>query len=781
MRLSILLTICFFNFAYCQSPAGIWYFGQKAGLSFNSGPIPISLNDGQLETYEGCSTLCDVSGNLLFYTDGVKVWNRNHVRMPNGVDLKGSPSSTQSAIIVPKPGSNTLYYVFTVDYLGNINGLNYSIVDMTLDGGLGDVTSKNTLLIAPTLEKITVVKHANNINYWVISHTYNSNQFVAYELTPTGIKPPVASNVGTPILNSTETVGYLKASPDGKLIACANSENSSSIQLYRFNNSTGQLSLISTSAFSVNPIGAYGIEFSPNGKLLYVSRIDTNNNSSQIYQFNIESLNETIINNSRTLIATFTNPARNGIFGALQLAPNQKIYVARNNVPYLGVINNPNTLGLGCLFQIDAVNLGANKSYYGLPAFVTSLFNINFTSENYCLGSSTSFHTPNYDAILSSSWDFGDPASPNNTSIEQNPTHVFTATGTYTVTLTVQTATGTNTFSDQVEIINTPVANQPTDYTLCEVNNGTAVFNLPSKNNEVLGSQLPADHTISYHLNLNDADDNINPLPASYTNITNPQIVYARIQPANGGECYDVTSFQLKTNPKPLLGVDKEVFYCLNTSPDLITLSAENSNPNDVLTFLWNNGETGETIQVNQAGTYTVTATNSYSCKSTRTIKVTNSEIAKIEYTIEGNIGNYSLIVNAIGTGNYMYAIDEINGNYQSSPVFNNLAPGNHILYVKDSNGCGLASENFYIIGYPKFFTPNGDGRNDTWSLSGNFKGFKFLSIFDRYGKLLKILTPNFAEWDGTYIGEKLPSTDYWFKVTLINDTIENGHFSLKR
>lgn len=781
MRLSILVTLCFFSFTYSQSPAGIWYFGQKAGVSFNSGPTPVSLDNGELETFEGCSTLCDISGNLLFYTDGVRIWNKNHLRMPNGIGLKGNPSSTQSAIIVPKPGSNTLYYVFTVDYLGNNNGLNYSIVDMSLDGGLGDVTSKNNSLTTPTLEKITAVKHANNTNYWIISHGYNNNQFIAYELTPTGINPAVTSNVGVSIISFNETVGYLKTSPNGELIACANSENSSSIQLFKFNNSTGQLSLISTSSFSANPIGAYGIEFSPNGKLLYASKIDTNNNISQIYQFNIESLNETTINNSKILIASFSNPSRNGIFGALQLAPNQKIYVARNNVPSLGVINNPNTLGIGCLFELNAVDLGSNKSYYGLPAFITSLFNINFSSENYCLGSDTSFHVPNYDAILSTTWDFGDPTSPNNISMSQNPTHVFTAIGTYTVTLTVQTATGTNIFSNQVQIVNTPVANHPTDYKLCEENNGTATFNLLSKNIEILGSQLAADTTISYHLNPTYANNNTNPLPENYTNISNPQMIYARIQPITGGDCYDLTSFQLITNPKPLLGIDKALVYCLETYPNSITLSAENSDPTDVLTFLWNNGETSETIQVNQANTYTVTATNSYNCKATRTITVINSEIAKINYTIQGNIGNYSLIVNAIGTGNYSYALDDSNGNYQSSPIFNNLTPGEHVVYVKDNNGCGIASDNFYIIGYPKFFTPNADGINDTWSLSNNFRKFKFLSIFDRYGKLLKILTPDFPEWNGTYIDQKLPSTDYWFKLTLINDTIESGHFALKR
>ena len=172
---------------YAQLEANNWYFGNYAGVSFSSGE-PIALLDGALSTREGCATISDTNGNLLFYTDGQTVWNKNHLLMQNGGGLLGHPSSTQSAIIVPKPGSNTIYYIFTVPQALNYDGLRYSVVDMTLAGGLGAVTNqKNILLIQPVVEKVTAVRHANNIDIWVITHGRDNNTFYSFLITSAGV------------------------------------------------------------------------------------------------------------------------------------------------------------------------------------------------------------------------------------------------------------------------------------------------------------------------------------------------------------------------------------------------------------------------------------------------------------------------------------------------------------------------------------------------------------------------------------------------------------------
>lgn len=778
--LYLFLLISYYSFS--QSPAGIWYFGDKAGISFNTGTTPVVLNDGQIDTNEGCATLCDENGGLLFYTDGVKIWNKNHAIMPNGTGLLGDPSSTQSAIIVPNPGNSNLFYVFTVDELGKTNGLNYSVIDLTLDGGLGDVTTKNVLLATPTLEKITVAKHDNGINFWVIAHRYGNNQFLSYQITPTGINPAVISSVGVSISSDTQrTLGYMKSSPDGKYVASVNSGLGSVMQLFNFNNITGQLSLVSTSPLNTDYIGGYGVEFSSNNKLLYVSNIDLDNFKSELFQYNIESLNEATINASKTLIAQFDfDNFQEGIITALQLAPNQKIYIGRNNTSSLGVINNPNTVGIGCNVNLTAVNLGANVCYYGLPSFITSYLDQSFTSSNYCTGNATQFNIPEIENIVSISWNFGDVSSTSNTSILENPTHVFSSAGVYEVNLTITTSTTSKTYTKNITILDSPTAFQPTNFVSC----GTTDFSeflLSNKNSEVLGFQSASDYSVNYFLNYDDAFNNENPLASNYTNIINPQTVYARIQPINGDDCFDITNFNLIVNDNPELLPDIEVFYCLNTFPSKISLSAGNSGAASNFDFLWSTGETSQSILVNATGIYTVDVTDNFGCTSTRTITVTSSEIATLNYTIEGSIGNYNLVVNPSGAGNYVYSLDNESGTYQTSNVFYDLIPGEHIIYVKDTKGCGTVSDEFSVIGYPNFFTPNGDGINDYWKFTGRFLDIKQILIFDRFGKLIYHFNQNTAGWDGTYNGIKMPSSDYWFVAKQNNGDEIKGHFSLIR
>jgi hypothetical protein len=228
-----------------QKEANIWYFGEQAGLDFNGG-IPTALLNSAMNKDEGCSSVSDSNGNLLFYTSGINVWNRNHMQMPNGFGLAGHESSSQAALIVPKPGSNTLFYIFTTDAFFYANGLKYTVVDMSLQGGLGDVISKNTPLHTPTTEKLTAVKHANNTDIWVITHGANSATFNAYLVTAAGITPPVSTTIGaihsgggtTGTLNA---IGCMKASPDGTKLALA-LYNMNLAELFDFNASTGVVS-----------------------------------------------------------------------------------------------------------------------------------------------------------------------------------------------------------------------------------------------------------------------------------------------------------------------------------------------------------------------------------------------------------------------------------------------------------------------------------------------------------------------------------------------------------
>ncbi len=273
--------------AWAQKQAYNWFFGYNAGISFATVP-PSVLTGGMLNTREGCAAISDKDGNLLFYSDGITVWNKNHQVMTNGSGLKGHPSSTQSALIVPWPGDPAKYYVFTTDAIENglRNGFNYSLVDMSLQGGLGEVTGKNLKLLDSVTEKLTAVRHHNKQDIWVMVQKWRGNGYYAYRITPTGIDLPKISNIGVGTSGSPNGIyggGYMKFSPDGKRLAVAHSGHRQT-ELFKFNPQTGLLTDMITIPFA-NPMimgtSPYGVEFSPDSKKLYIS-------NNILFQYNLK-------------------------------------------------------------------------------------------------------------------------------------------------------------------------------------------------------------------------------------------------------------------------------------------------------------------------------------------------------------------------------------------------------------------------------------------------------------------------------------------------------------
>jgi gliding motility-associated-like protein len=205
------------------------------------------------------------------------------------------------------------------------------------------------------------------------------------------------------------------------------------------------------------------------------------------------------------------------------------------------------------------------------------------------------------------------------------------------------------------------------------------------------------------------------------------------------------------------------------------------------MSYSWNTNpvQTSQTITVSNAGIYTVTITNATNCSKTKTFTVTASGIATIEDIIindfqENNLATIQIATSSLGI--YEFSLDGTN--YQSSPVFSNLTEGEYTVFVKDTKGCGVVSKSFYILDYPKFFTPNGDGFNDFWYIKNlNKRNLQnsTLKIFDRYGKFIFEINAQNQVWDGTSNGKMLPSSDYWFNLELVSKKIIKGHFTLKR
>ncbi len=375
--ITILTFLLFLNFSYGQNQANIWYFGDGAGLDFNNGD-PVSINGGQTYLFdshnEGCSVISDSTGHMLFYSNGEKVWNSNHDVMPDGEGLMGNFSSTQAALIIPQPGSSRFYYLFTTDSFYAANdlrkGFRYSIIDMCLDDGLGDVieSSKNTLLLDMVSEKLTAVRHSNGVDYWVLVHKYFSDDFYAYKLTDTGITDIVISEVGVfhdgNLPGSlSASIGQMKASPDGtKLALCVGNRNPSYTELYDFDANTGNVS----NAINLPADGSeYGVSFSPDNSKLYFSTFG----NGDIYQYDLsvgEGDPEEIIASKQIVAALEPGSAVVG----LQLGPDGKIYASRFQESFIAVINSPNESGILCDYVDNAIGLNGNFCNYTFPGFV---------------------------------------------------------------------------------------------------------------------------------------------------------------------------------------------------------------------------------------------------------------------------------------------------------------------------------------------------------------------------------------------------------------------------
>lgn len=419
----LFISILFINISYGQLEYSNWNVGNKVWLKF---PGPVYLNNSQLNTVEGCASISDpITGSLLFYTNGVNVWNKLHLQMLNGFGLLGGQSSTQSAIILKQPGNTNLYYIFTVGDLSGASGstFSYSIVDINLNAGLGDVTIKNTLIYTPTSEKLTATKHCNGIDWWIMTHDQGNNTFRAVLLTSLGVSTSTWSNVGTTITSvGGGSIGSMKFNQQGTKLAVAYySLNKTCI--YNFNNSTG---VVSVEVNLPTSNGPYGLEFSPNGNYLYVSY----NSAGFIHQIRL-------CNN----IITAVNVGSSGTFvGSLQLQNDGRIYCSRSTVggSTLGIIYDPDLLSPNYVASVSNTPFVGQNFIFGLSQcfFDNSTFTYSYTptiSVNCLTATFTIPNLCNMQQVNSVLWNFGD----GNTTNIYTPTHTYVTANNYFGTLTI--------------------------------------------------------------------------------------------------------------------------------------------------------------------------------------------------------------------------------------------------------------------------------------------------------------------------------------------------------
>lgn len=747
---------------YSQKEASIWYFGGKAGIRFNDGGTVSVLTDGAINASEGCSTISDYNGNLLFYTDGVTVWDSSHLVMQNGTDLLGADSSTQSAIIMKKPNSTGLYYIFTTGDVGS-GGLNYSIVDMSLNGGLGGVTSiKNVELLANSTEKVCIIQHQNQVDFWVIGVDHVNMVLNAYLVNASGVSSVPAQTLG---VNSLSTVGYIKGSPDGSKIVLCNTYSNNDAILLDFDVLTGAMSNPQT-IYQDGVFYPYGVEFSANGRILYLGTSNQLQGSleAKVFQFNL-----TAIDIPLTKTEVFSDSGF--ILGALQMGINNKIYFKTGS--NLSVINNPGILGAGCNVTVESVDLLGRQCRLGLPSFSQSYIKRTFSAQNLCFGSTTQF-TLNSDSDLSASlsWDFGDGT----TSSDIQPNHQFVAPGLYTVTVSglpgyYSTATLTVSISESPAL-----ASVINDQELCGQTG--MQYDLSQFDGVLLGSQSPTLFGVRYFDTLNDLIQDTNRLPVNYTLQLGTKTIFAKVFNLLQPNCYSYTSFDVTLYEAPVLDIHDEYVVCVG---DSITIVPSGS----FLSYLWSTGSVDPSIVISQAGNYSLTVTTGdlgFVCSTTKNFIVRHSDIAVITDIVVQNLSEDDNIITVyvVGDGDYEYSLDGVN--YQNNNFFVGIPRGNYTFFVRDKNGCGVVSDQISILTIPRFFTPNGDGYNEYWQIkTGTGNSDVLVSIFNRFGKLITEFKEEEWGWDGTFNGEKLPADDYWFIVTLENNKKIKGHFALKR
>lgn len=432
------------EYGLADQRANVWHFGNHAGIDFNEQP-PVALNNSAMDAPEGCAIVCDRNGDVIFYTDGDKVFDKTDTQIDSGIG--GDPAASQSAIIVPVPGDETLYYIFTTQA---INGtalfeVRYSLFDLKLNAGNGGLQQKNVLLFSRSTERITANER------WVIVHEYGNNVFRSYPITEEGIGQPVYSETGSvhSFQSAVNAEGYMKIGPRNNVAVTLSTPGTSNlVELFTLDDSTGRLDNFRQINLNEPNGQVYGVEFSPGGSKVFAT-VKGSPTPSQIFEYFLDSLDQPYF---RQRID------QNLELGAIQRGPDNQLYVAINGSGVLGTIQaNEDTTQLSSFNPAGFALLGGTNSRLGLPNFIQFQGNASggpgFNFAGVCLGDSTQFSGTPTDQIDNFLWSFGDGG----TSTEASPLHLYAAAGIYTVSMRLTNRCGLDTtLVQQIEIFAPP-------------------------------------------------------------------------------------------------------------------------------------------------------------------------------------------------------------------------------------------------------------------------------------------------------------------------------------
>jgi gliding motility-associated-like protein len=667
------------NITFAQNQANYWYFGEHKGLNFNDG-TPIVLLDGQTNYGLGNATISDSNGNLLFYTAGHGIHNKEHLIMANGLDLNGP--GVFGRAIVRMPGQNNLYYIFTARHPQIFLGFYYSVVDMTLDGGLGAVIEKDVPVDSgwDSADRIALAKKENSEDVWVVTRKFTEDAIASYLINTNGFHPdPVLSEMPDryPNLGSW---GFLKILYNKKYLISSYLDEY--IEVCNFNPSSGAANYMYTLHKPGGVNGSItGIEFSPDSKYLYVS-FSVEQDTNAIYQFDIEFIsNQSDFNNSATFIGM-------GQAMALQLARDGKIYcISEISGTRMSVINNPWIAGVGCDFQNNIIEMNPGDAGYSLPNILLDyLYRFEWEGEP-CQGSPIRF-IPNFIPTPDSIRWFFDEFAPGSISYELSPVYTFQNAGIHEVEVDIWYPTGRfEHTSREIEIFPTPYPDLGPDTLICQ------------------GSSLT--------LNANCIADiyswSTGQIGSSSITISDSGTYWARAAFFATG-CAGFDTIHVGFHPATTLdesGLIITPTTCNEANGSITGLTALGPTP---LAYRWEDlsgDEFGTGIDVSglPAGQYYLTITDANGCETVSELYTIedagNLQVLEVQLTQPHCVkDDGQIVVHAYSpSGSILeYSIDA-GANYQYDSVFSGLFAMSYVVQVKDENECdGFYFDNPVIL-----------------------------------------------------------------------------------
>lgn len=564
-------------------------------MSFNNpNNAPTSLSNGKINTLEGCSAISTKDGKLLFYTDGMQVWNKNHTQMVNGNSLKGNYSSCQSALIIKQPNKkDSIYYIFTVDDYSLGNGFNYSIVNMNQSNSFGTVTTKNTLIDKNISEKLTATQNPNYDTYWIASYLGYKGEYRIYKLDANGIN--VNSYTTYQGDTTTDTRSQSKFSLNTQRYANI-VRSTRNINLMDFNNTKGTLSnLISLKV----PYDPYGLEFSPSGNNLYIScnRLSSSGQSDGSSLLIVFDLLAKDIQASQKVVKSIGNLSgyTSAMLG-MQLATDYKIYIAINEQQYLGVIQNPDLPFDQCNFVYDGQALTKGVCLSSLPNILYPQIPYIITKNEItvCEGDSLDLNANLSQPIAATYFWVG----PNNYISPDQNSKIFNMTplqeGIYSVVATDGVGRKYNGFikvnvipKGDIRILN------DNNFQICD--NNPIILKLNKKPNNYIWS---------------------NKSKVDFISVNKAGLYSVKYWDANGS-CTFTESVNVAIGTKPNVKIN-----ITQTGDDCFTIPFVLSADKDYKSYLWSNGATTKQTSIYNKGKYTLKVTNDYGCEGSDSIVI---------------------------------------------------------------------------------------------------------------------------------------------------------------